>query len=75
MPVSSMGLNFIQTLTANRKLFSPYFSYFSYVFRLSCTRLGQWAIGYVTAEGAILQTIPHNKTLMQALVDGEREEL
>uniref|UniRef100_A0A3P8SN68 E3 ubiquitin-protein ligase CBL n=1 Tax=Amphiprion percula TaxID=161767 RepID=A0A3P8SN68_AMPPE len=30
----------------------------SYIFRLSCTRLGQWAIGYVTADGNILQTIP-----------------
>eukprot|EP00794_Sanderia_malayensis_P011094 gene11094-12262_t len=46
----------------------------SFVFRLSCTRLGQWAIGYVTSEGTILQTIPQNKTLMQALVDGEREK-
>lgn len=45
----------------------------SYVFRLSCTRLGQWAIGYVTAEGDILQTIPQNKSLCQALLDGYRE--
>ncbi|CAH2061869.1 unnamed protein product, partial [Iphiclides podalirius] len=45
----------------------------SYVFRLSCTRLGQWAIGYVTAEGEILQTIPQNKSLVQALLDGYRE--
>ncbi|XP_018322784.1 E3 ubiquitin-protein ligase CBL-B [Agrilus planipennis] len=45
----------------------------SYVFRLSCTRLGQWAIGYVTAEGEILQTIPQNKGLIQALLDGFRE--
>ncbi|XP_003743374.1 E3 ubiquitin-protein ligase CBL-B-B-like [Galendromus occidentalis] len=45
----------------------------SYVFRLSCTRLGQWAIGYVTAEGTILQTIPQNKSLCQALLDGYRE--
>ncbi|KRT83973.1 zinc finger protein, partial [Oryctes borbonicus] len=45
----------------------------SYVFRLSCTRLGQWAIGYVTAEGEILQTIPQNKSLIQALLDGYRE--
>ncbi len=49
--------------------------FFSFVFRLSCTRLGQWAIGYVTSEGTILQTIPQNKTLMQALVDGQRENL
>lgn len=47
----------------------------SYVFRLSCTRLGQWAIGYVTAEGEILQTIPQNKSLIQALLDGHREGL
>uniref|UniRef100_A0A8C4N2E5 E3 ubiquitin-protein ligase CBL n=1 Tax=Eptatretus burgeri TaxID=7764 RepID=A0A8C4N2E5_EPTBU len=45
----------------------------SYIFRLSCTRLGQWAIGYVTADGNILQTIPHNKPLFQALLDGSRE--
>ncbi|KAL4154454.1 hypothetical protein QTP88_000317 [Uroleucon formosanum] len=45
----------------------------SYVFRLSCTRLGQWAIGYVTTEGEILQTIPQNKSLCQALLDGARE--
>lgn len=44
----------------------------SYVFRLSCTRLGQWAIGYVTADGEILQTIPQNKSLCQALLDGHR---
>lgn len=48
---------------------------FSYIFRLSCTRLGQWAIGYVTADGNILQTIPHNKPLFQALIDGFREGL
>lgn len=40
--------------------------------RLSCTRLGQWAIGYVTAEREILQTIPQNKSLCQALLDGFR---
>ncbi|XP_025100109.1 E3 ubiquitin-protein ligase CBL-like isoform X2 [Pomacea canaliculata] len=45
----------------------------SYVFRLSCTRLGQWAIGYVTSDGQILQTIPQNKSLCQALLDGQRE--
>ncbi|XP_065560225.1 E3 ubiquitin-protein ligase CBL-B-like isoform X3 [Artemia franciscana] len=45
----------------------------SYVFRLSCTRLGQWAIGYVTADGSILQTIPQNKSLCQALLDGYKE--
>lgn len=50
-------------------------SFPSYIFRLSCTRLGQWAIGYVTADGNILQTIPHNKPLFQALIDGFREGL
>lgn len=45
----------------------------SYVFRLSCTRLGQWAIGYVTLEGVILQTILQNKSLCQALLEGARE--
>ncbi|XP_064650533.1 E3 ubiquitin-protein ligase CBL-B-like isoform X2 [Lineus longissimus] len=45
----------------------------SYVFRLSCTRLGQWAIGYVTVDKQILQTIPQNKSLCQALLDGQRE--
>ncbi|XP_067317259.1 E3 ubiquitin-protein ligase CBL [Anolis sagrei] len=45
----------------------------SYIFRLSCTRLGQWAIGYVTENGTILQTIPQNKPLFQALIDGHKE--
>ncbi|XP_040290216.1 E3 ubiquitin-protein ligase CBL-C isoform X1 [Bufo bufo] len=45
----------------------------SYIFRLSCTHLGQWAIGYVTSGGNILQTIPHNKSLYEALKEGERE--
>ncbi|XP_043936608.1 E3 ubiquitin-protein ligase CBL-like isoform X2 [Protopterus annectens] len=45
----------------------------SYIFRLSCTRMGQWAIGYVTQDGSILQTIPHNKPLFQALIEGYRE--
>ncbi|CAI5644275.1 unnamed protein product [Oreochromis niloticus] len=45
----------------------------SYIFRLSCTRLGQWAIGYVTSDGNILQTIPNNKPLFQALIDGYKE--
>lgn len=41
----------------------------SYVFRLSCTRLGQWAIGYVTPDGQILQTIVQNISLSQALTE------
>uniref|UniRef100_H3AWW8 E3 ubiquitin-protein ligase CBL n=2 Tax=Latimeria chalumnae TaxID=7897 RepID=H3AWW8_LATCH len=45
----------------------------SYIFRLSCTRMGQWAIGYVTADGSILQTIPHSKPLFLALIEGFKE--
>ncbi|XP_045058816.2 E3 ubiquitin-protein ligase CBL-C isoform X2 [Desmodus rotundus] len=44
----------------------------SYIFRPSCTRLGQWAIGYVTSDGSIVQTIPHNKPLFQALLEGQK---
>ncbi len=43
----------------------------SYLYRLSCTKLGQWAIGYVTSDRKILQTIP--QSLVQALNDGERQ--
>ena len=42
----------------------------SYLFRLSCTKLGQWAIGYVTNDKKILQTIP--QSLVQALIDGQK---
>ncbi|XP_050786793.1 E3 ubiquitin-protein ligase CBL-C isoform X1 [Gopherus flavomarginatus] len=45
----------------------------SYVFRLSCTRLGQWAIGYVSQDGSILQTIPQDRPLFQALIEGHKE--
>jgi E3 ubiquitin-protein ligase CBL len=45
----------------------------SYVFRLSCTRLGQWAIGFVTKENVIVQTIPQSKSLYQALIDGAEQ--
>ncbi|XP_041844741.1 E3 ubiquitin-protein ligase CBL-C isoform X2 [Melanotaenia boesemani] len=45
----------------------------SYIFRLSCTRMGQWAIGYVTNKGDIIQTIPQNTPLYQALVQGFKE--
>jgi len=47
----------------------------SYVFRLSCTRLGQWAIGFVTAQQTIVQTIPQSKSLYQALIDGIEEKV
>lgn len=42
----------------------------SYIFRLSCTKMGEWAIGHVTKEGDIIQTIPQNTPLYQALVKG-----
>jgi hypothetical protein len=43
------------------------------LYRLSCTKLGQWAIGYVTADHKILQTIP--QSLVQALIDGQKQGL
>nr|XP_019948096.1 PREDICTED: E3 ubiquitin-protein ligase CBL-like isoform X1 [Paralichthys olivaceus] len=45
----------------------------SYIFRLSCTRMGQWAIGHVTADGNIIQTIPENTPLYLALIEGFSE--
>ncbi|XP_071239504.1 E3 ubiquitin-protein ligase CBL-C isoform X3 [Salvelinus alpinus] len=45
----------------------------SYIFRLSCTQMGQWAIGHVTGDGGIVQTIPQNTPLYQALIQGFRE--
>ncbi|XP_031708996.1 E3 ubiquitin-protein ligase CBL-C isoform X2 [Anarrhichthys ocellatus] len=45
----------------------------SYIFRLSCTRMGQWAIGHVTSGGSIVQTIPQNAPLYQALIQGFKE--
>lgn len=45
----------------------------SYIFRLSCTRMGQWAIGHVTTEGNIIQTIPQNTPLFLALIQGYQE--
>ncbi|XP_061530274.1 E3 ubiquitin-protein ligase CBL-C isoform X5 [Phycodurus eques] len=46
----------------------------NYIFRLSCTRMGQWAIGYVTGEGGIVQTIPENMSLCLALLLGHSQE-
>eukprot|EP00056_Hartaetosiga_gracilis_P002169 m.51442 g.51442 ORF g.51442 m.51442 type:complete len:550 (+) comp10943_c0_seq1:83-1732(+) len=45
----------------------------SYVYRLSCTRLGQWAIGFVTKRHEVVQTIPKNKPLFQAIIEGEKD--
>lgn len=44
----------------------------SYVFRFSCTKPGQWAIGYIDFSGKIYQTIVHNKSLTIALYEGEK---
>ncbi|XP_055225678.1 E3 ubiquitin-protein ligase CBL-C isoform X3 [Gorilla gorilla gorilla] len=44
-----------------------------YIFRPSCTRLGQWAIGYVSSDGSVLQTIPANKPLSQVLLEGQKD--
>ncbi|XP_034029497.1 E3 ubiquitin-protein ligase CBL-like [Thalassophryne amazonica] len=45
----------------------------SYIYRLSCTRMGQWAIGHVTTDGAVVQTIPQNTPLYLALIQGFKE--
>ncbi|XP_051574651.1 E3 ubiquitin-protein ligase CBL-like isoform X2 [Myxocyprinus asiaticus] len=45
----------------------------SYIFRLSCTQMGQWAIGHVANDGSIVQTIPQNRPLFQALIQGFME--
>ncbi|XP_005463985.1 E3 ubiquitin-protein ligase CBL-C isoform X1 [Oreochromis niloticus] len=42
----------------------------SYIFRLSCTKMGEWAIGHVTFNGSIIQTIPEDIPLYQALIQG-----
>ncbi|XP_045387436.1 E3 ubiquitin-protein ligase CBL-C isoform X1 [Lemur catta] len=47
----------------------------SYIFRPSCTRLGHWAIGYVSSDGSILQTIPLNRPLFQVLLEGQKDGL
>ncbi|KAM4824921.1 E3 ubiquitin-protein ligase CBL-C isoform 2-T2 [Thomomys bottae] len=47
----------------------------SYIFRPSCTRLGQWAIGHVSSDGDILQTIPSNRPLFQVLLEGQENGL
>lgn len=35
--------------------------------------MGQWAIGHVTSDGNIIQTIPQNTPLYQALIQGFNE--
>jgi E3 ubiquitin-protein ligase CBL len=45
----------------------------SYVFRLSVTRPGSWAIGFVHPGGRVLQAIPEGKSLYQALIDGQND--
>lgn len=55
------------------RLWLDIFCVFSYIFRLSCTRMGQWAIGYVTHDCSVIQTIPENTPLYQALIQGFRQ--
>nr|XP_012616810.1 E3 ubiquitin-protein ligase CBL-C [Microcebus murinus]XP_012616811.1 E3 ubiquitin-protein ligase CBL-C [Microcebus murinus] len=45
----------------------------SYIFRPSCTRLGRWAIGYVSSDGSILQTISINRPLFEVLLEGQKD--
>nr|XP_044990209.1 E3 ubiquitin-protein ligase CBL-C isoform X2 [Jaculus jaculus] len=45
----------------------------SYIFRPSCTHLGQWAIGCVNPNGSILQTIPPDKPLFEVLLKGQKD--
>lgn len=44
----------------------------SYVFRLSCTKFGRWVVGYIDNNLKIRQTVIQYKSLIQFLVDGER---
>lgn len=59
----------------SRELNKSNLTYFSlsFIFRLSCTRMGQWAIGHVTTEATIVQTIPQNTPLYLALIEGFKE--
>ena len=43
----------------------------SYLFRLSCTRLGQWALGYVKEDRTIEQTIVETRPFIELLIDGQ----
>uniref|UniRef100_A0A8C4R764 E3 ubiquitin-protein ligase CBL n=1 Tax=Eptatretus burgeri TaxID=7764 RepID=A0A8C4R764_EPTBU len=48
----------------------------SYVFRLSCSRPGQWAIGYVAKDGRIVQAVPPpTMPLHEVLQDGAKQGL
>lgn len=42
------------------------------MFRMSVTSMGNWAIGYVASDGKAYQTIPKNKSMIEALVEGIR---
>lgn len=47
----------------------------SYLFRMSATNMGNWAIGYIASDGKAYQTIPKNKSMIEALVEGVRGRL
>ncbi|KAI6215408.1 E3 ubiquitin-protein ligase CBL [Aphelenchoides besseyi] len=44
----------------------------SFMFRMSATNMGNWAIGYIANDGKTYQTIPKNKSIIEALVEGIR---
>ena len=66
-------MSIVDVLSYQQMLFERLSFPHSYIFRLSCTRMGQWAIGHVTTEGSIVQTIPQNTPLYQALIQGFKE--
>jgi E3 ubiquitin-protein ligase CBL len=47
----------------------------SYLFRMSATNMGNWAVGYISSDGKAYQTIPKNKSMIEALVEGVRGKL
>ena len=46
----------------------------SYIYRMSTTRTGQWAIAYKT-DKAVLQTIPQSQNLADALIQGIGDDM
>lgn len=44
----------------------------SYLYRLSCTHLGLWAIGYIGTDGSVLQTLVPDRPLAPTLMEGKR---
>ena len=77
-----------ESLAKNHKAFKAYMTYDeashrlssqkykpkSYIYRMSTTRSGQWAIAYKT-ENKVLQTIPQSQNLADALIQGLGDDL